>query len=191
MLSVRWSGGWCRTNSGRWRDAERQTSENTQELCELACRFLRNNGFKVVFGDRFHAWTPCGEHPDALGFRNGASCLIEVKCSRSDFLADRKKVFRAEPEKGMGDWRFYLCEPGVITVDDLPAGWGLLYVINGRVRKIHGWPGNHQWVVTVAKPFRANKQAECDYLFSALRRLEIRGVTENGADADRVQTYGL
>ncbi len=29
-LSVRWSGGWCRTNSGRWRDAERQTSENTQ-----------------------------------------------------------------------------------------------------------------------------------------------------------------
>lgn len=80
-----------------------------RELCELACRFLRNNGFKVVFGDRFHAWTPCGEHPDALGFRNGASCLIEVKCSRSDFLADRKKVFRAEPEKGMGDWRFYLC----------------------------------------------------------------------------------
>ncbi len=68
-----------------------------RELCELACRFLRNNGFKVVFSDRFHAWTSCGEHPDALGFRNGASCLIEVKCSRSDFLADRKKVFRSEP----------------------------------------------------------------------------------------------
>ncbi|EMV82074.1 hypothetical protein EC2860050_5339 [Escherichia coli 2860050] len=41
-------------------------------------------------------------------------------------------------------------------------------------------------MVTVAKPFRANKQAECDYLFSALRRLEIRAVTENGTDADRV-----
>lgn len=37
-----------------------------RELCELACRFLRNNGFKVVFSDRFHAWTSCGEHPDAL-----------------------------------------------------------------------------------------------------------------------------
>ncbi|EKY6398782.1 hypothetical protein KQ217_24265 (plasmid) [Escherichia coli O170:H18] len=91
----------------------------------------------------------------------------------------------------MGDWRFYLCEPGGITVDDLPAGWGLLYVINGRVRKVHSWPGNHQWVVTKVKPFRANKQAECDYLFSALRRLEIQGVTENGTDADRVQIYGL
>ncbi len=39
--------GWCRTNSGRWRDAKRQTSEKHRELCELACRFLRNNGFKV------------------------------------------------------------------------------------------------------------------------------------------------
>lgn len=35
------------------------------------------------------------EHPDALGFRNGASCLIEVKCSRSDFLAARKRVWEA------------------------------------------------------------------------------------------------
>lgn len=40
-----------------------------RELCELACRFLRNHGFKVVFSDRFHAWTSCGEHPDALGLR--------------------------------------------------------------------------------------------------------------------------
>ncbi len=85
-----------------------------RELCELACRFLRNNGFKVVFSDRFHAWTSCGEHPDALGFRNGASCLIEVKCSRSDFLADRKKVFRSEPEKGMGDWRFISASRGLL-----------------------------------------------------------------------------
>lgn len=62
-----------------------------RELCELACRFLRNHGFKVVFSDRFHAWTSCGEHPDALGFRNGASCLIEVKCSRSDFWLTGKR----------------------------------------------------------------------------------------------------
>ncbi|CAD5793561.1 Uncharacterised protein [Escherichia coli] len=26
----------------------------------------------------------------------------------------------------MGGWRFYFCEPGVMTVDDLSAGWGLL-----------------------------------------------------------------
>lgn len=145
------------------------------ELCELACRFLNNHGFKVVFSDRFRTWSSYGEYPDALGFRRGASCLVEVKCSWADFLADRKKVFRTEPEKGMGDWRFYLCEPGVIGPDDLPPGWGLLHAINGRVRKVQGWPGSHQWGHQKAKPFTANKQAECDYLFSALRRLELQG----------------
>lgn len=93
------------------------------ELCQIACRFLQNNGFKVAFHDRFRAWTPYGEQADAIGFRNGASCLIEAKCSRSDLLADRKKPFRVEPEKGMGDWRFMISEPGIVNIEDLqPAG---------------------------------------------------------------------
>ena len=129
----------------------------------------------MAFHDRFRAWTPYGEQADAIGFRNGASCLLEAKCTRSDLLADRKKVFRKEPEKGMGDWRFYICEPGVISIDDLPPGWGLLHVVKGRVKKVHGWPGNVDWCVTSRKPFKANKQAECDYMFSALRRLDQQG----------------
>ncbi|MDA3176190.1 hypothetical protein JWE21_29185, partial [Klebsiella pneumoniae] len=42
--------------------------------------------------------------------------LIEAKCSRSDLLADRKKPFRVEPEKGMGDWRFMISEPGIVNI---------------------------------------------------------------------------
>lgn len=83
------------------------------ELCQIACRFLKNNGFKVAFHDRFVAAVATGEQPDAIGFRNLASCLIEVKCSRSDFLADKKKHFRIAPSKGMGDWRFFMAEPGI------------------------------------------------------------------------------
>lgn len=145
------------------------------DLCLIAERFLRNNGFKVAFHDRFVAAVSTGEQPDAIGFRNLASCLIEVKCSRSDFLADKKKPFRIEPEKGMGDWRFFMCEPGIITAADLPPGWGLLHVKNGRVYKVAGWPGNALWCARDYKPFQANKQAECDYMYSALRRMQIRG----------------
>lgn len=145
------------------------------ELCQIACRFLQNNGFKVAFHDRFRAWTPYGEQADAIGFRNGASCLIEAKCSRSDLLADRKKPFRVEPEKGMGDWRFMISEPGIVNIEDLQHGWGLLHVVKGRVKKVHGWPGNWEWVNRDSKPFQANKQAECDYMFSALRRMDLRG----------------
>ncbi|EMC4369452.1 hypothetical protein VEL98_001256 [Cronobacter sakazakii] len=146
------------------------------ELCQIACRFLQNNGFKVAFHDRFRAWTNTGEQPDAIGFRNGASCLIEAKCSRADLLADRKKPFRVDPARGMGDWRFFISEPGVVEIRDLSPGWGLLHVVKGRVKKVHGWPvGNCAWCVMDMKPFRANKQAECDYMFSALRRMDLRG----------------
>lgn len=145
------------------------------ELCIIACNFLRSEGFKVAFHDRFRPKTQYGERPDAIGFHGGVSCLIEVKCSRSDLRTDMKKRFRVAPEKGMGDWRFYLSEPGIIEVSDLPDGWGLLHVIDGQVRKIHGWKGNTMWLRREKKPFKANKLAECAYMYSALRRLDIRG----------------
>lgn len=147
-----------------------------RELCQIAYKFLKRNGFKVCFHDRFVAVTSTGEQPDAMGFRNSASCLIEAKCSRADLLADRKKRFRKNPSLGMGDWRFFISEPGIISVEDLPAGWGLLHVVNGKVRKVHGWPrGNCCWGNPDDKPFTGNKQVECDYMLSALRRMELRG----------------
>lgn len=81
-----------------------------RELCQIAYKFLKRNGFKVCFHDRFIAVTSTGEQPDAMGFRNSASCLIEAKCSRADLLADRKKRFRKNPSLGMGDWRFFISE---------------------------------------------------------------------------------
>ncbi|SQM91960.1 Uncharacterised protein [Escherichia coli] len=139
-----------------------------RELCQIAYKFLKRNGFKVCFHDRFIAVTSTGEQPDAMGFRNSASCLIEAKCSRADLLADRKKRFRKNPSLGMGDWRFFISEPGIISIEDLPPGWGLLHVVNGRVRKVHGWPkGNCCWGNPEDKPFIGNKQVECDYMLSA------------------------
>ncbi|MFX0394448.1 hypothetical protein ACOJ0Y_15350 [Morganella morganii] len=143
------------------------------DLCEIAVRFLQNNGFNVAFDDRFQSSNGTGERPDAIGFRSGTSCLIEAKVSRSDFLADKKKWFRQQPEKGMGDWRFFISPPDIIKPEDLPAGWGLLHVKGKRVYKVHGWPPNTYWYDK--KPFKANKQAECDHMYSALRRLQIRG----------------
>jgi len=145
-------------------------------LCLRAAKFLKSNGFSIVFDDRFQAATGAGELPDAIGFRNGVSCLIEAKVSRADFLADKKKHFRKSPEFGMGDWRFYICPPSLIKVEELPEGWGLLYAHNKIIKKVHGFPPNTQWS---NKPFGANKQAECDFMYSALRRLSIRGHFES------------
>ena len=67
------------------------------------------------------------ELPDAFGMGlNGVSVVVEVKVSRSDFLADKKKPFRVKPEEGMGDFRYYCAPQGVIALDELPNGWGLI-----------------------------------------------------------------
>lgn len=115
-----------------------------------------------------------GEIPDAIGWRSGVSIMIEAKSSRSDFFSDRKKPFRIAPELGVGDWRFILCPPNVVRVDDLPAGWGLLYAHGKKIQRIHGIPlGNCSWG---KPPFVANKAAETLMMYSALRRLKLRGV---------------
>lgn len=170
-------------------------SENNNKLthnllCLVAERFLEKNSFGVVFHDKFKAIISTGEQPDALGFRSGVSVLIECKTSRPDFLADKKKKFRVDPAMGMGDWRFFLTPKGLISVSELPEGWGLLecslpsslkpteldegrLVTKVRVNKVHGWPMNTEWVGS--KPFPGNKQVEADYMYSALRRMVIRG----------------
>jgi len=67
-----------------------------------------------------------GEQPDAMGWRGMTSHLVECKTSRSDFHRDRRKFFRAYPDKGMGEFRWYLTPAGLLEPSDLPAHWGLL-----------------------------------------------------------------
>lgn len=141
------------------------------DICLIGKKFLERHNFGVVFHDKFRGFTKTGEQPDVIGFRNGVSCLLEAKCSRSDFLADFNKPFRVN-NKGMGNWRFYISEPHVISVEDLPEGWGLLHIKNNRVYKVHGFPANTEWFNF---PFDANLDAERDYMYSALRRMQIFG----------------
>ena len=147
------------------------------ELVIRAERWLKNMGCGVVFNDNFHAATLYGEEPDAIGWRDGLSLLVECKASRGDFLADRKKRFRQDPAEGMGDWRFMMCPPGMIAADEIPDGWGLLYAHPRKVEKVCGVPTNTQW--WSGKPFEANKRRETQLMYSALRRLSIRGHFES------------
>ncbi|MFG5071521.1 hypothetical protein ID106_15945, partial [Vibrio cholerae] len=83
-----------------------------------------------------------GEIVDAIGIKTAEgteTIVVEVKVSRADFLADRKKPFRAEPESGMGNYRYYMCPEGLIELADLPPKWGLLHVgAKGKISVICG-----------------------------------------------------
>lgn len=140
-------------------------------LCERAERWLESIGCGVTFSELVTV-NNSGEVPDAIGWRWGASVLVECKTSRGDFLADAKKSFRKNPATGMGDWRLFLCPPGLIKPEELPTGWGLLYAHPKKIERVKCFKSNGGMHPT---PFAANKAAEQAMLLSALRRLKLRG----------------
>lgn len=145
-------------------------------LVALGAAWLRRQGFPIVatelrcFGSR--------EHPDVIGFRSNCSTLIEVKTSRADFLADRKKPERATG--GLGLYRFYLCPEGLLQAPDLPSGWGLLVASGRQVTEVvrprgNLWPPVGQAVGTEWEAFQhqPNMAAERQALFSIARRASV------------------
>ena len=132
-----------------------------KELVKRAKGWLSSNQRAAIIITELHTRTT--ETPDAIGFiGEGGSVLIECKASRADFLADAQKCFRREPERGMGDARYFMAPPGIIREDDDMHGWGVLEVTEHRVKMVRD-----------SIRFTANKNAEIVMLMSALRRLEI------------------
>lgn len=142
-------------------------------LCEVAVKWLR----KVKKQNCIYSTYPIAaseiacfdgvkwlEVPDAIGFNAYSSCVIECKMSRADFFADQKKPFRNDG-CGMGQKRFYLCPENLIKENELPQGWGLLYVDEkGKVKEVKdsdtfemnvaGLKAERQALVSIAKALK-------------------------------------
>lgn len=138
------------------------------ELCERALRWL--SGTRQC-EPVFHRIASCSEIPDAIGWSSRwshhGSQVVECKTSAADFRADKYKYERWKDQYGyitrqsisqkraeergyrreivprMGDFRFFMCLPGVVTEEmvaqDAPDH-GLLYVEGRRVRVIRAAP---------------------------------------------------
>jgi hypothetical protein len=108
------------------------------DLCAIAARWLKKplsaqgHGCQVAFTETRTSFL-AGESPDAIGFRvstptyGGGSTIVECKVSRADFLQDGKKPHRAAG-CGMGRFRYYASPEGMISPEEVPTGWGLIYV---------------------------------------------------------------
>ena len=142
-----------------------------KDLCMKAEAFLRKAMGCSTAVNELKCRTKTREIPDAIGWKKNKSVLIECKTPRSDFLVDKKKKFRTNPELGMGDFRFCLCPEGVIKPEDLPEKWGLIYDIEGVLEMIIG-PRGKGWVTSKAHFIGGNKEAEMSLLLSALRRIQ-------------------
>lgn len=104
------------------------------------------------------------ESPDALGWYDATSHLVEVKISRADFFADRKKIFRQDNARGMGDFRWFLTPSGLVRPDELPEGFGLIEWEPSRRRAV-------QVVREAVRQAAKGDRYETYVLLSLIRRL--------------------
>ena len=133
-------------------------------LVQKAIAWLRSYRCGVVLSEQACA---SREMPDAIGWKRAChSVLVECKVSRADFFADQEKPWRRKPQTGMGCERFYLTTPGLLQVDELPSGWGLLELRARKIELLHTSAQN----LRTASGFRN----EMNLLLASLRRVEIR-----------------
>lgn len=156
-----------------------------KDLVHLSHRWVLKNTFCGVAFKDLYSYSTNGERPDVIGFGGwGKSVLIEVKITKNDFYKDRNKKFRIEPETGMGTFRFYCCPENVIRVEDLPQNWGLIYEIKGKLKCVHN-PYNEKFSNIWKNGFVKNTLAEHATMYSALRRLNLKGHIEAIYEQDR------
>ena len=130
----------------------------------MAVGWLRRYRCGVVLSEQACA---SGEMPDAIGWKKTChSVVVECKISRPDFLADRDKPFRQKPESGVGCERYYLARTGLIRVEEIPTGWGLLEVSGRDVQKVKASAKNLRSQVGFGY--------EMNLLLASLRRVEVR-----------------
>lgn len=146
------------------------------QLCNIGEKYLRTTMNCKVTAKELTSTN--SEIPDVIGFKESYSYLLEAKTSRTDFFADKKKPFRLHPERGMGDFRYFICEKDLIKIEDLPPKWGLIYISDkGKARLIYGNKNNQYkgrfW-------FKKNIEAEHRLMFSMLRRVVFNGYIKNG-----------
>lgn len=141
-----------------------------KNLCKIAEKWLGKRKKQNILYPTFPlhvsemVCVEVSETPDAIGWNYWSSCVVEVKVSKSDFWADQKKTFRKDGS-GMGTFRYYLCPENLIAENELPEGWGLIYVSsNGKTKEIKN-----------SERFPLSKESYCNeknYLFSICNRLK-------------------
>lgn len=134
-----------------------------QELVTLAIKWLQYRNHHVIVTEL--ATQDC-EEPDAIGWKSGGhTTLIECKTSRSDYLADKRKPYRRC--KGIGQFRYYLTTPGVVTPGEVAYGWGLMESHGDALR-----------ILAAPIQFEPDYRREAKILLSLIRRGAARGLEE-------------
>ena len=79
----------------------------------------------------------------------------------------------------MGDLRYFLCPENLLSPEEIPEGWGLLFCVPVKTPNPKGFPFR---IRLIQEPTPQNmdkvRAAEAPFLKSVIRRLDISGALE-------------
>ena len=145
-----------------------------KEIVDIAARWARSRHGVVV--KEFYCYTH--DIPDVFACNGSFSTMIECKISRSDFLRDKKKIYRwGNGEYGMSNYRIYCAPKGLLDLNrDIPEKWGLLEVDDkGKARlAVDIFKGNKSIFWFENNTFMQNEERKI--LYSIARRATVKGL---------------
>ena len=144
-----------------------------KDLVNHSMKIARKLGFPLVLPE-MKAALRTNEIPDIIAFRGGGeTLLIECKTSRADYLADRNKPFRQNPETGVGLYRILISTENVVH-NDLYKNWEHIILDEKGNIKTSTLPncGNMTLSSKAHKFQNRNQTGELALLYSYARRLK-------------------
>ncbi len=140
------------------------TNVSHKQLVEIGAKWLNKKAGNIYTRCQFVVteFVAQGQNEiaDILGLCPAHHVLIEVKVSKSDFKNDTKKIGRSVLLPQIGNFRYFLVPESLITPEELPDKWGLLY-----------YNGKDVFVVKNAEWFESDGKQEGYIYHSILRRL--------------------
>lgn len=135
------------------------------ELCKLTAKKFMKEIALIEYKCQM-----LNEEPDVLVFDSYSdTTLYEIKMSRDDFWKDWNKPLAYS----LGRLRYYVCPAGLIQIDELPFGWGLIWYNNNRF-----------YLKKKSELFKNNKCLENRLLINAIKR-----VNENRKESVLIKEY--
>lgn len=141
-----------------------------KELCLKGAKWLNKQASNIFYRSQFVcvelSCQGTNEIPDIIGLRPYGPVMIEVKVSRADFLKDFKKPHRSAGLP-IAEYNFYLAPSGIISIEEIPANWGLLT-----------WNGNAIEVIERPEAVPYDVKAMNYIYHSVLRRQQKPGILD-------------
>ena len=164
----------------------------TSDIQHQLCKHIAIKGHESICENFGYNW----EMDVASLSKSGLLHEYEVKISRSDFLADKKRKqikfshYEVRNERTCPHYFYYVCPENLISKSEIPIWAGLYYYSDGEIRLIKSPKRLHVAKIEVEKVLRKMLRLNIQrkYLGGSMLTYLNRKITEKNKSYDKIET---